>query len=130
MEATLLVELLDQRTQDRFEQALAANGFEREAAMQDEAIAALAIVAQHPPKLRHIALAIVSSPAREELDAYTLIERVDEQGVAWTLTDRGEATAAVLAAAVPPRSAEQRERDSAQLAKMLAQASEVLRDRP
>lgn len=125
-----LVELLDRRTQEDFRQALIESNFPREASMQPEAIAALALVAQHPPKLRHIALAILSSPARDELDAYALIEGVDGRGMSWTLTTRGEDIAGVLEAAAPEPVDDQRKRDLEHLRALGLQASEALRGRP
>jgi hypothetical protein len=129
MNELLIVDLLDERPQDLFRQALVGKEFDAEMQMQAESIAALALVGQHPPKLRSVALAIMPDPARRELDAHSLIVPTDGQGIAWALTEKGKEMAEMLAAAIPERSAEQRKRDAEQLKALMGQAQEALRKR-
>jgi hypothetical protein len=128
MTELLIVDLLDERVLEPLRQALTGH-FDQEMLMQDESLAALALVGQHPPKLRGVALTIMPDVPRIELEAHDVIVATDGQGITWELTDKGEEMAALLAAAVPERTAEQRARDAQELDDLKAEVKASLRKR-
>lgn len=128
MDELLIVDLLDERALEPLRRALAGR-FDPEMLMQDESIAALALVGAHPPKLRRAALAIMPDVPRIELEAHGVILATDGQGIAWELTDKGQEMAELLAAAIPERTPEQQARDAQELEELKAQVKASLRAR-
>jgi len=98
-----VLELLGHSTQQRLKAALADAGFDKESLSEPETLAALALLAIYPPTLRNGLLVIVQSqdPIRAELTACELVTPVDEQGLDWTMSERGESLLTALADALP-----------------------------
>jgi hypothetical protein len=123
-----VVDLLDPHTVDRQRRVLKDKGLSRYSDLHDETLAALTYLGRHPAKLRAATMAIVTTTAREDMYAYRLAEYDDHQRIRWTLTDKGDEIADLLASTVsrPSEADEQLARE--RYAALLERASKALED--
>ena len=79
-----IVELLGPQVQSRLRDTLDRHGFHRfSAALDEETLAALAVVGQHPEGLRTVAVAVMPAGPRSQAYAYRLVVRASRQSGAW-----------------------------------------------
>jgi hypothetical protein len=128
-----IVELLDPVTQTQFRealglrQALTGEDIQRFAeVLDDETLAALAVVGQHPANLRSVAVALMPTGQRVQAFAHKLVIRHDGESRVWALSDTGDELCSVLAAAVPETTEADQRRAARQYAALLAEADEDL----
>jgi hypothetical protein len=95
--------------------------------LDDETLAALAVVGQHPPELRAVGVALMPTAQRQQAYAYRLVERPADRDYGWTLSAQAEEICSLLAAAAPKLSEADRRRAEAEYAALVAEAEEDLR---
>jgi hypothetical protein len=117
-----VVAQLDPATLAIQRETLVTHGLETLAeGLDDEALAGLTALGQHPARLRSDALSLVPVQIRLALDAYRLIDPNPARRRAWTFTALGERAADLLATHAPPLDAAEEERLEARYAERLAQ---------